>query len=287
MRKFRTVWFFAVVAVAALFGVYLAVQALSQRDGGPVFSFPEGVLEVSIHDGDQALLEGVTAQDGRDGDVTASILVEKISGFYGENRRLVTYAAFDSDDNVTKATREITYTDYTAPRLELKRSLRYRTGETISIAELVGAWDCLDGDLSGKVKVKLESAVSTRTAGVYQIQFSVTNSAGDTQTLDTELEVYDAGLNEATVNLNTYLIYAGDETQDYRSYLESVVAGGVRYSFQEGQNTARGSDGSTLSRDDIQVRSSVDPDTPGVYPVYLIYDQDNYQGSGQLLVVVE
>lgn len=287
MRKFRVFWLFAVAAIGALFGLYLVVQAVSEHDGGPVFSFPEGVLEVSIQDGDEALLEGVTAQDGRDGDVTGSILVEKISGFYGDRRRLVTYAAFDSDDNVTKAAREITYTDYTAPRLELKRSLRYHTGETLNTAELVGAWDCLDGDLSAKVKVKLESAVNTRTAGVYQIQFSVTNSAGDTQTLDTELEVYDAGLNEAAVNLSAYLLYYGGEAPDYRSYLESVVAGGVRYTFQEGKNIAGGSDGSTLSRDDIQVRSNVDPDTPGVYPVYLIYDEDGYQGSAQLLVVVE
>lgn len=287
MRKLRIFWLLVVLVTGVLFAGYQVIQAVSQHDGGPVFSYPDEVLEISIQDGEEALLQGVTAQDGRDGDVTDSILLEKISGFYGDGRRLVTYAAFDSDNNVTKATREITYSDYTPPRFTLKRSLRYRTGEIIDYGELIEAADCLDGDLTGKVKVKLESAISTRTAGVYQIQFSVTNSAGDTQTLATELEVYDAEWNEAVVNLSTYLIYYEDGEQDYRSYLESIVAGGNRYTFQPGQSLATGTDGSSLSRTSIQVRSNVDPDTPGVYPVYLIYDNDDYQGTAQLLVVVE
>ncbi|MDY6040420.1 MAG: hypothetical protein SPI81_00705 [Candidatus Faecousia sp.] len=262
-------------------------QNVYGKDGGPVIFYPEGVLEISVQDGEEALLQGVTAKDDKDGDVTGSILVEKLSGFDGENRREVTYAAFDSDGNVTKATREIVYTDYTPIRFQLNHSLRYRTGETINLSELVGASDSLDGDLSDKVKVKLESGLSTRTSGVYRIQFSVTNSACDTRILDTELEVYDAAMNEAVVNLTTYLIYYEDGKPDYYSYLDSVIVGGIHYNFQNGKNIATGTDGSTLSRSSLQIRSNVDPSTPGVYPVYLIYQDDAYQGMAQLMVVVE
>lgn len=287
MRKFRVIWLCLFVAVGITFSACVIFQNVYGKDGGPVIFYPEGVLEISVQDGEEALLQGVTAKDDKDGDVTGSILVEKLSGFDGENRREVTYAAFDSDGNVTKATREIVYTDYTPIRFQLNHSLRYRTGETINLSELVGALDSLDGDLSDKVKVKLESGLSTRTSGVYRIQFSVTNSACDTRILDTELEVYDAAMNEAVVNLTTYLIYYEDGKPDYYSYLDSVIVGGIHYNFQNGKNIATGTDGSTLSRSSLQIRSNVDPSTPGVYPVYLIYQDDAYQGMAQLMVVVE
>ena len=287
MRKFRVIWLCLFAAVGITFSACVIFQNVYGKDGGPVIFYPEGVLEISVQDGEEALLQGVTAKDDKDGDVPGSILVEKLSGFDGENRREVTYAAFDSDGNVAKATREIVYTDYTPIRFQLNHSLRYRTGETINLSELVGASDSLDGDLSDKVKVKLESGLSTRTSGVYRIQFSVTNSACDTRILDTELEVYDAAMNEAVVNLTTYLIYYEDGKPDYYSYLDSVIVGGIHYNFQNGKNIATGTDGSTLSRSSLQIRSNVDPSTPGVYPVYLIYQDDAYQGMAQLMVVVE
>lgn len=287
MRKFRVIWLCLFAAVGITFSACVIFQNVYGKDGGPVIFYPEGVLEISVQDGEEALLQGVTAKDDKDGDVTGSILVEKLSGFDGENRREVIYAAFDSDGNVTKATREIVYTDYTPIRFQLNHSLRYRTGETINLSELVGASDSLDGDLSDKVKVKLESGLSTRTSGVYRIQFSVTNSACDTRILDTELEVYDAAMNEAVVNLTTYLIYYEDGKPDYYSYLDSVIVGGIHYNFQNGKNIATGTDGSTLSRSSLQIRSNVDPSTPGVYPIYLIYQDDAYQGMAQLMVVVE
>ena len=287
MRKFRVIWLCLFAAVGITFSACVIFQNVYGKDGGPVIFYPEGVLEISVQDGEEALLQGVTAKDDKDGDVTGSILVEKLSGFDGESRREVTYAAFDSDGNVAKATREIVYTDYTPIRFQLNHSLRYRTGETINLSELVGASDSLDGDLSDKVKVKLESGLSTRTSGVSRIQFSVTNSACDTRILDTELEVYDAAMNEAVVNLTTYLIYYEDGKPDYYSYLDSVIVGGIHYNFQNGKNIATGTDGSTLSRSSLQIRSNVDPSTPGVYPVYLIYQDDAYQGMAQLMVVVE
>ena len=287
MRKFRVIWLCLFAAVGITFSACVIFQNVYGKDGGPVIFYPEGVLEISVQDGEEALLQGVTAKDDQDGDVTGSILLEELSGFDGENRREVTYAGFDSDGNVTKATREIVYTDYTPIRFRLNHSLRYRTGETINLSELVGASDSLDGDLSDKVKVKLESGLSTRTSGVYRIQFSVTNSACDTRILDTELEVYDAAMNEAVVNLTTYLIYYEDGKPDYYSYLDSVIVGGIHYNFQNGKNIATGTDGSTLSRSSLQIRSNVDPSTPGVYPVYLIYQDDAYQGMAQLMVVVD
>ncbi|MCD7946043.1 MAG: DUF5011 domain-containing protein [Clostridiales bacterium] len=100
--------------ITVLFLAVNIIQKAEGQDGGPVISVPDETLTVSIEDGEDTLLQGVTAQDGRDGDVTSSVLVESISNFYGDEKRLVTFAAFDSDGNVTKATRAIQYSDYTA-----------------------------------------------------------------------------------------------------------------------------------------------------------------------------
>ena len=53
---------------------------------------------------EEELLAGVTAMDDRDGDVTGSLLVEKVSGT-GEGTVIVTYVARDGSNNVGKVSR--------------------------------------------------------------------------------------------------------------------------------------------------------------------------------------
>ncbi|MFQ7768823.1 MAG: hypothetical protein ACLRIL_11475 [Fusicatenibacter saccharivorans] len=53
------------------------------------------------------LLSGVTAYDAKDGDVTDSLAVEHISNFIEKGRRKISIVAFDSDNNVTHAEREM------------------------------------------------------------------------------------------------------------------------------------------------------------------------------------
>lgn len=287
MKLFRRIWLLVTIAVALVFAGYLVFQSLKEYDSGPVFSCDETPIELSVQDDLSVLLQGVTAFDEEDGDVTGSVLVEKISKIYDGNRRSVTYAAFDKSGNVAKTTRELHYTDYVPPRFSLTHSLRYRTGEIVDLAQTVHAQDCLDGDISSKVSIRVDSTVSSKTAGVYQVQFSVTNSAGDTQTLATQLEVYDAQINEAVLTASEYLIYWDNQEPDYRSYLQSIALGGKKYVFEPGNSKATAADGSEIKRSSVQVHSSVDASTPGVYPVYLTYQDDDYQGTAQLLVVVK
>lgn len=286
MKTARRVWLVVLLLIVAAYLGYRGYLAMGSSDGGPVFQVESDTLEISISDGEEVLLEGITATDGRDGDVTDSIMVEKLSDLYDENRCQVTYAAFDSEDNVTKTTRELVYTDYTEATFSLTRALRWHTGEAVDLTNLVQVTDCLDGDLTSQVRVRTGSTVSSQTAGIYQVVFTVTNSAGDTQTLETQLEVYDAQINEAEVELTDYLIYWDGTAPNYRNYLQSVTAGSVEYTFQEGSRRAEGSDGTTLLRSDIEITSQVNAGEAGVYPVYFTYEGEDYQGTTVLLVVV-
>lgn len=68
----------------------------------PVLQFSENMAEVYEETMDEAeLLQGVTAIDETDGDVTASVLIEKIVEA-SDGTIIVTYAARDKSNNVAK-----------------------------------------------------------------------------------------------------------------------------------------------------------------------------------------
>ena len=77
---------------------------------GPEIAVPSGA-DVTYEEGSDTalLLEGVTATDDRDGDVTDSVIIENI--FPNDDRTGVSviYAAKDSHNNVTKVTRRVNY----------------------------------------------------------------------------------------------------------------------------------------------------------------------------------
>lgn len=75
---------------------------------GPEIFFDE-VNQIEYEEGldENLLLEGVTAVDEKDGDVSDSLLVEKVTGTNGREV-IVTYVARDSTNNVGKASRSFT-----------------------------------------------------------------------------------------------------------------------------------------------------------------------------------
>ena len=322
MKKFRIAWLVIVVLVTVLFLGYRINEIRKEDSSGPVFSCKEDSLEISIADGDEALLQGITASDKKDGDVTDSILVEKLSAFNKDGSRIVTYAAFDSDNHISEIQRKITYTDYRSPRFELTGSLRFRAGETVNVDQIVRASDCLDGDVSNKVKILMEDTINNRMTGFYEIRYQVSNSAGDTVTLPVEVEVYEAVNNEVELNLDRYLVYYEGKEMDYKSFLKSVRTGNIETPFEgavldgmgspeeepvtseektkpketeeegteEGQEETTAGNG-TIPRSRVTVRSQVNTAVPGVYPVYYYYSdmQEGYERTAEevLYVVVE
>ena len=112
LLKFSIVLF---ILAGVLFLVTKIYRTRSRDSAGPEITVENESISVSIHDPESVLLAGVTAFDKKDGDVTQSIVIERISNFLEKDTRIVTYAAFDRDNHVTRASREITYTDYDPP----------------------------------------------------------------------------------------------------------------------------------------------------------------------------
>lgn len=252
----------------------LAVYALHQRasSGGeaPVIAFDSDELELSISATEEELLQGVTATDAEDGDVTDSLLVESVSRFVSGNTVKVTYAAFDSQNHVTKATRSIRYTDYTAPHFTLSGPLVFTGSGVADLLGCVGAQDCMDGDISSRVKVSSKDNGSLiSSVGSHAVEFRVTNSMGYTAYLPATVEVVSGNVNSAQITLSDYIVYI-PQGSDF-------AAGSYVKSFSRGGSTH------TDTADGVSIDSNVDTAAPGVYEVTYTVDTS----YTRLIVVVE
>ena len=81
------------------------VLLLNKDRKPPVISFSGNDLIYYSGIDNEKLLQGVSAADAKDGDVTDRIVVEKIVQNKNENRAVVYYAVTDLDGNAAKASR--------------------------------------------------------------------------------------------------------------------------------------------------------------------------------------
>ena len=96
------------LACAALLAGNVVVYIGEDRNG-PEISVPQEEITYVAGTDTSALLNGVTAQDDRDGDVTDTVTIESIIPNANQTGASVVYVAKDSKNNVTKETRTILY----------------------------------------------------------------------------------------------------------------------------------------------------------------------------------
>ncbi len=259
---------------------YTVRQAQQQdMDGGPQIAFANDVISTSVNVSSEKLLEDVTATDGRDGDVTPSLVVEEMSTFMDDGRRIVTYAAFDSDKNVTKASRYLQYTDYHAPEFALNAPLSFKAGAQINLLDYVTVTDCLDGDLTADIIQTWGENTDLTEPGDYTVQLKVSNSAGDVSILTLPIHIYDAAQTISRlpkIQLSDYLIYVDQNaTLSPRSLIDQVELNGITVLSSESEFPS------------VVIEDNVDYTKPGVYTVrYSITDEEGNTGEARLIVVV-
>lgn len=272
----------AFVATVAVFVLFAGWRALQHNDT-PEFSCDGDTFTASIHEGDAGLLRGVTATDREDGDLTDRIFIESVSRFTTPGTSRVTYAVQDSDGQVAKIQRTVTYTDYQSPHFALSAPLKFPFTGVIDPTDYLSATDCVDGDLTASIHASLLGSSSTITStGDWEVQFRVTNSLGDTSYLTTVIVVEDLTTTQKThtpqITLTDYLVYLPKgQTFDPMSYLDTVSV-----------QAADAPDTPDTLRERVSVNSPVDVNTSGCYTVtYTCQSQEGYTGRVNLVVVVE
>ena len=265
MRKLKIFSVLLLLISSAAFAGYKIYEKGLADNEAPVITCGEGNIQVSVSDTEEKLLEGVTAEDQRDGDITDKVVVQSIAEFSEDNKREITYAVADEAGNVGYGKRTLEYTDYSEPRFNLSQPLLYPLGSTFNVADGVSASGSLDGDLTSKIKYTLDRSISTTTAGSYNVEFRVSDSAGRTSYLQTVLEVYDPSDYQIEVTLSQYLVYI-DVNQEFdpNAYYEEADA-------EEG----------TLS-----IESTVNTAEPGCYYVDYNVTTERLAGKSRLVVVV-
>ena len=270
-------------AAIALFGGYLALMRNIKDTKPPVISVDDGILEISVEDPNEILMTGITAMDDRDGDVTASLLVESVYGITEDHVTTVTYAAFDRAGNVSKIQRKVRYIDYREPRFHLSDSLCFPFNSGFDLLDYVGANDVLEGDIRRRVRATLVSDTrSINEIGSHVVRLQVTNSLGDTVEMDFPVEVYDPEWYTASVELDQYLIYlkqgASFEPEDY---LKTFSVRG------EDTNVSNWIPESIT----CDISSNVNTEVPGLYRVkYTLTKNVNlttFAGQAVLVVIVQ
>lgn len=306
MRKINVLCIALFVISVLAFGTYTVMEFTNNDKLGPVINMDKEEMIVSIHATEEELLQGVTALDAKDGDVTDSIVIESISEFVDTNVRYVNYAAFDRDNHVSKASRKIIYSDYTSPKFKLEQPLRFSVAtNSQDVLGRISVEDCIDGDISDKINFTSASSIMMNVASDYAITLQVSNSAGDTVTLPATFTVYDSvKANMAPqIELKKYLIYVPKgEQKDPKTYLKKITYRGTEYELTDEKGTF-GADvaGMTaheraeyqearpsVSYDQITINDDVDYGNPGTYEIeYILNDEDGNRGSVRLIVVVE
>lgn len=281
MKILRNILVSLFVVIALLFGVFEFNAFRNKDNEPPVISASSDEILLSTSATNEEFLQGMTAYDDKDGDVTSSLVVVSKTHFVSGTTVKVNYAAFDSHNNVATYTRRVTFTDYRKPRFALSAPLRFVSRNNPNYLGNVTASDLIDGDISSQIKMIVQDTqYSTTDTRSIPMVLQVTNSVGDTA------EVYVTADLETQYNyslpapaLKEYIVYTepGKEI-DFRSLLKGIIIEGINLPFDE-----------TYTPEMVIVDTSkLNLHSEGCYVVtYLLQEGEEIIGSTDLYVVVE
>ena len=223
MRVMRLIVALLTVIVTIVFVTMFTYVNISKDKTIPVITMETEQIDVSVKATDEELLQGVTAFDEKDGDISSRLLVESISKFTTVGYAKMKYVVTDLDNHVVTATRVVHYTDYTPPKFTMNSSLVFSVYEEIVTKGIIGATDAIDGDISKNI-ILYSPDYEEGKEGDYTIQATVTNSKGDTSIISLPMSVERIAREAPEIILHNYLIYIkkGDSV-DYSKYIKQTI----------------------------------------------------------------
>ena len=292
MKILRMILLVFFLVTAAVYAGVTINERMHADNEPPVIKADTDEITVSVKATDEDLLEGMSASDNVDGDVTNSLVVVSKSDFITKGTLKVNYAAFDSHNNVTTYTRKVTYDDYRSPRFRASAPFHYvYSSGSSSMFSQVTVDDVLDGDITMNLRAiygEMDEGGTER-----PIVLQVTNSAGDTSAISLTIYREDQSMySRAKPALSKYIIYTkvGSEI-DFSKYIIGYYKSGKLYSFDDEEVIEAGE----FTKENILRNSSeVDINKPGEYVVkYTLFttarnNRDSEElGSVELYVMIE
>lgn len=273
MRIVRSILIAVSILSLGLFGISELVRINSRDTEAPVITSDREVLEIPCGYTQEQLMEGLSAEDGTDGDLTQEIIAGSFSRFIDTGVCNLTYVVFDSSDQPASLTRKVKFTDYHPPRFTLAEPLVFseQEGSYTEAMERLGAQDQLDGSLKEWI-TQTDTDVNYQRVGAYTMSVEVSNSFGDTSSAALPVHVVSAENRRVDIALASGIVYiSAGESFDPAAYISGVTA----------------ADGTSLDTSAVTAESAVDTNTPGCYEVhYQVFDTGGNTGETWMTVIV-
>ena len=266
--------FILIVLIALYIAFIVMTGLLGDKGKEPEIIAPSSVLEVSVEDKEDVLLKGIKATDDEDGNISDKVFIESFSAFDDNKQRTVTYAVFDSDDHLVRTTRQIKYSDYTAPVFDIDEALcyYYYLSSNEEYKNFVSAESCVDGDLSSKITVEKNYYKDN----VHYVDYSVTDSCGTKESLTLKADELNKNPN-VEITLKKYLKRVKKGT--------TITEIAPRSNMEEIKVMDMVDD--TLKAE-VEVTHNYNPDVPGTYEfIYRLSKSNGDYGYTKLVVIVE
>lgn len=264
----------AVIAVFAAVAVLWALTGITAErktdKTPPVITAASNRITLSVQDDKSKLLEGLTATDDRDGDITDQILIGECSKFSAPGVLEVTYLVFDSGNNVGKYTRTAEYTDYTPLRFSLHAPLVFGMNEKLSVLSALQLTDSIDGDISTKIRI-MDNTTDFSAPGVYTARVEGRSAYGDTASAELFVHIVEKTAYSPQIALSDYLVYLEkDASFQPRAYIKEIT-------LSSGEKITDSAS--------VRIENHVDTAKPGSYFVKYAY-QDAYGRTGYTAMTV-
>ena len=303
LRKTRIAVIFIFILTVAGYSAFTFHEKKNADQTRPIIKMDSPSIVISVKDEENAIFQGMTAYDEKDGNVSENFIVENLSNFYEKGKRTAYIAVFDYDNHVNKITRDVIYAYYEEPIFELTAPFDYQTRENSSaltiqeLTEKMSVVDSIDGNVTGRVRLLSDYTLNAAIAGEYPMEFQVTNSAGYVSRLPVTVRIYDEReeAKSPSIKLSKYLINVEKGTEiDPGSYVNALEIDGIVYIRSKDSNSfAAETDGRNTEPLSIDLSSvtidasAYDKDTTGTYEIqYHMTDPDGDVGVARLYVVV-
>ncbi|WP_338631805.1 immunoglobulin-like domain-containing protein [Clostridium baratii] len=217
------------------------------------------------------LMDGVTATDKEDGNITNKIkVVESTVNLSKPGTYKVVYEVTDSHDEKTRKTITVTIVSNDKPVISGIDNVTIKEGTVFNPMTGVTAKDTEDGTITNKVRV--EGKVDTNKAGKYELTYTVTDTDGNTTTVKRVVTVI-----ANTENINEKpVIHAENKT----------IKVGSKFDLMDGVSATDKEDGNITNKIKV-VESTVNLSKPGTYKVvYEVTDSHDEKTRKTITVTV-
>lgn len=263
--------------------VYQAVityRTHGKSDHAPLITAEDDELLISCQYTKDDLLQGLSAYDEEDGNITGKILIGGFSDFTQPGVSSLEYAVYDQDGNVAVLNRKVVFSDYVHPRIKVLAPCVFKTTDTAnnipSLSSYLEGWDIFDGNIAKHMLITYTDLDFSK-PGKYTVSVYLKNSFGDEVNLELPVHILESRISGYSIELTAEPLIYLDKGAAVRP--ESYIA------------AVRNEDTNELiPRDayDLTINSDVDTSKDGIYEIQFsaISADRKQRGETWLTVIV-